>query len=77
MMDAKTINVLLEGHFKLSRHKNRRLKMRSSHVKGVICISCEQFNVCYSLYEVRITQVVRVVSRYMSNPRQEQWRAIK
>jgi len=53
MMDAKTINVLLEGYFKLSRHKNRRLKMRSSHVKGVICISCEQFNVCYSLYEVR------------------------
>jgi len=42
MADAKPVNVLLGGHFKLSEAHTPTTKDEGSHIGGVIYISCGQ-----------------------------------
>ena len=65
MVDAKPVNILVRGHFKLSKAqepKMRKLSYQRCHMHGSL-------KYAYSLYEERHCLRVGVVSRYMSNLR--------
>ena len=53
MADAKSMNVSLGGHFKLSEAQTLMTEDEKAHVGGVICISDGQPDVCYGLHETR------------------------
>ena len=78
IVDAKPINVPLRGHFKLLKAhelKTKDEKALLSKVSYALAMGSLMYTiVCMRSY---IAQAVRIVSRYMSNPGQEQWRAVK
>ena len=76
MVDAKPVNVPLGGHFNLSKAQESKTEYKNTHVEGVVCIRYGQLDICYGLYKAKYCLSSGVVSRYMSNPEQEQWREV-
>ena len=76
MVDVKPVNVPLGGHFKLSKPQELKTEYKKTHAEGVVCIRCGLLDICYGLYKVKYCLNSGVVSRYMSNPEQEQWREV-
>jgi len=77
-VDAKPINILLGGHFKLSKTREPKTedkKVLMSKVPYASSVSILMYAIVCT--RLSIAQVVGFVSRYMSNLGQEQWRAVK
>ena len=78
MVDAKPVNILLEGHFKLSEAKTLTTEDEKALISKVPHASAVG-SLTYVMVCTRpnIDQAVRVVSRCLSNPGKENWRAVK
>ena len=76
--DAKPVNVPLGGHFKLSEAQILTTKDEKALMSEVSYASAVG-SLMYVMVCTRpnISQAVGVVSRYMSNPEKELWRAVK
>ena len=78
MVEAKSVNVLLEGHFKLSKAQEAKTedkKALMSKVLYAIAVGSLMYVMIYMRSD--IDQAVGIVSRYMNNPEQEQYSTIK
>ena len=78
MLDVKPVNVLLGVRFKLLKShapttENEKAIMLEVRYASVVS------SLMYVMVSTRpdISQAVRIVSRHMSNPVKEHWRAIK
>jgi len=78
MIDAKLVNIPLGGHFMLSEAHTPMTEDEKALMSKVLYASTVG-NLMYAMICTRqnIAQVVKVVSRYMSNPGKEHWRAVK
>ena len=79
MMDVKPANVPLEGHFKLSKAETSTAENEKALMSKVAYASVVG-SLMYAMVCTRppdIAQAVGVVSRYISNPGKEHWRAVK
>jgi len=78
MADAKLVNVPLGGNFKLSEAQTSTTEDEKALICEVLYASVVG-SLMYVMVCTRpeITQAIRVVSRYISNPRNEHWRAMK
>ena len=83
--DVKHVNVPLGGHFKLSKAHaptTEDEKALMSEVPYASALGSLMYAIVCLMYAMvctrpDIAQAVKVVSRYMSNPEKEHWRAIK
>ena len=77
-MDAKPINILLGGHFKLLKTQEPKTEDKKALMSNLPYASSVSI-LMYAIVCMRlnIAQVVGFVSRYMNNLEQEQWRADK
>jgi len=78
MTDAKLVNVPLGGHFNLSEAQTTTTEDEKALISEVSYAST-MGNLMYIMVCTRpyIAQAVGVVSRYMSNPGKQHWRAVK
>ena len=78
MSDAKPVNVPLGGHFKLSKAQTPTMEDEKALISEVSYASAVG-SLVYAIVYTRpdIAQAVRVVSSYMSNLKEEYWRAVK
>ena len=78
MSDAKHVNVPLGDHFKLLKAQAPTTKDKKVLISEVSYASVVR-SLMYAIVCTRpdIAQAVGVVSRYMSNPEKEHWRAVK
>ena len=78
MSDAKPVNVPLGGHFKLSKVQTPKTEDEKALISKVPYASSVGI-LMYAMVCTRpdIAQVVRVISRYISNLVKEYWRAVK
>ena len=72
------MNVLLRGHFKLSKTQAPTIEDEKDLMSEVPYASVVG-SLMYAIICTRpdITQTVGIVSRYMSNPEKKHWRAVK
>ena len=78
IVDAKRVSVPLGGHFSLSKVQELKADDEKALMSNVPYASAVGI-LMYTIVCTRsnIAQAVKVVSRYMSNPGQEHWRAVK
>jgi len=78
LVDTKPVNIPLGGHFKLSKAQEPKIEDEKAFMWKILYASVVD-SLMYVMLCTRsnIAQAVGVVIRYMSNPRQEQWRAVK
>ena len=78
MSDVKPVNVLLGGHFNLSKAQTSITEDEKALMSEVPYASAVG-SLMYVIICTRsdIAQAVRVVARYMSNPEKKHWRAVK
>jgi len=72
------VNVPLGGHFKLLEAQTLMIEDEKALMSKVLYVSAVG-SLMYAMVCTRpnIAQAVRVVSRYMSNPRKEHWKAVR
>ena len=78
MSDAKLVNVLLGGHFNLSKAQTSIIEDEKALMSEVPYASAVG-SLMYAIICIRsdITQAGGVIARYMSNPEKKHWRAVK
>jgi len=77
MVDVKSVNVSLGCHFKLSEAHSDDRRWEGSHVEVSYASIVSSLMYAMVCTKSDIAQAVGVVSRYMSNPGKEHWRAVK
>ena len=78
MNNVKPVNVPLASHFKLSSDFSPRTNEEKQYMSRVPYANVVG-NLMYAMVSTRpnISHAVGVVSRFMANPREEHWRAVK
>ncbi|XP_073152743.1 secreted RxLR effector protein 161-like [Henckelia pumila] len=78
MKDAKGVNTPIGAHFKLRSLKGEKSESDANHMKSVP-YSNAVGSIMYSMVSTRpdIAYGLGLISRFMSNPSEEHWRAVK
>ena len=78
MNEAKPVSTPLGSHFKLSKEQSPKTKEERDHMSKVPYASAIG-SLMYAMVCTRpnITHAVGVVSKFMSRPRKQHWKAVK
>ena len=78
MSDAKPVNTPLATHFELSMQQSLATEEKRDQM-GKVPYAFAIGSLMYAMVYTRldITHAVRVVSKYMSNPRKQHWEVVK